>query len=207
MNNKSIQSEKLPPGWKWVKLGEIGFFDSGGTPSKSNEAFWNGKIPFVTGADITSFYIDHNNARAYLSEVGLHSGKTAICEAGIVLLVTRTRVGRVGIVRELMGVSQDISPYKCGNNVSPEYVCRYIQSISDHLIDNCRGATIQGLTKDFINKLQIPLPPLSEQKRIVKILEGKLAAVEKAKKAAEGKLELINKLPQSYLKQAFEGKL
>ncbi|MCX5804275.1 MAG: restriction endonuclease subunit S [Proteobacteria bacterium] len=199
--------EELPEGWRWVRLGEEGHFNSGGTPSKENPKFWNGAIPFVTGADITELYISAQHARAFLTEDGLLSGKTAVCVPGTVLLVTRTRVGRVGIAIEEMGASQDLSPFVCGPNINPDFVVRYILSISDYLIENCRGATIQGLTRDFIHSIEIPLPPLSEQKGIAAILNEQMEKVGKVRRALEAQLEHINTLPASLLRRAFEGGL
>jgi len=154
----TIQSQlPLPPGWRWVRLGDAGRFESGGTPSKDNGTFWGGHVPFVTGADITEINISSRHSRAFLSEAGLQTGKTAVCPPGTVLFVTRTRVGRVGIATETVAASQDLNPYICGPELIPEFACRYLLSISDHLVANCRGATIQGLTRDFIHALEIPV--------------------------------------------------
>src|SRR3990172_294862 len=109
--NTVRESRSLPEGWRWVRLGEVGRFESGGTPAKENASYWGGHIPFVTGADIVEPNISSKHARAFLTEAGLTSGKTAICSPGTVLLVTRTRVGRIGIATETMGASQDLSPY------------------------------------------------------------------------------------------------
>ena len=143
MSNQTAQ-RSLPAGWHWVKLKDTGAFEAGGTPSKERSDYWNGGIPFVTGADITDLYVARANARAYLSKDGLHSGKTAVCQVGDVLIVTRTRVGRCGIAEEIMGASQDITAFRCGPEMDREFLCRYLQSISKYLIDSCRGATIQG---------------------------------------------------------------
>ncbi|MBN2864125.1 MAG: restriction endonuclease subunit S [Bacteroidales bacterium] len=194
---------QLPPGWLWVKLGEIGNFEAGGTPSKAESYFWNGKIPFVTGADITHILITFDNARAFLTEKGLQSGKTVICNPGTVLIVTRTRVGRVGIATEVMGASQDITAFMCGGDITSEYLCRFILSKSDLLISKSRGATVKGLTRDFIYNLPIPLPPLPEQKRIAAILKDQMAAIDKARKAAEERLEAVKALPAAFLQKVF----
>ena len=196
--------EKLPKGWKWVKLGDVGSFDSGGTPSKDNANYWGGEVPFVTGADITNFHIKKEDARAFLTDVGLNSGKTSICNPGTVLFVTRTRVGRVGIAKEVMGASQDLSPYTCGKDILPEYVCRYLLSITNHLSENCRGSTIKGLVRDFVHTLKIPLPPLPEQKRIVDILTDRLSTIDKARTATEAQLEAAKALPAAYLREVFD---
>jgi len=176
---------KLPDGWGLVRLKEMGVFEAGGTPAKERDNYWNGKIPFVTGADITDLYITKANARAFLTKDGLNSGKTAICKAGTVLIVTRTRVGRAGIAQETMGVSQDITAFKCGPEIHQEFLCRFLHNISEHLIVNCRGATIQGLTREFIDNLEIPLPPLAEQRCIAEVMGNQMAEVEKARSAAQ----------------------
>lgn len=163
--------ELLPKNWQYVSLEELGKFDSGGTPSKAEPSYWGGNIPFVTGGDITDFYISARNARTFLTREGLESGKTAICKPGTLMLVTRTGVGRVGIAKDIMGASQDLSPFICSAEVLTEYLCWYLLSISEHLAENARGATIQGITREFIGSLQIPLPPIAEQKRIAAIIQ------------------------------------
>ena len=198
---------RLPEGWQWTKLSEIGDFQSGGTPPKSIDDYWGGNIPFVTGADITTIDITAENARAFLTKAGLESGKTAICQPDTLLIVTRTRVGRAGLAREAMGASQDITPFNCGPDILPDFLCRYLHCVSDFLVESCRGATIQGLTRDFISSLEIPLPPLPEQKRIAAILRERMDAVERARKSAEEQLENINALPGALLRQAFRGEL
>ena len=197
------QSEKIPHGWRWVKLKEVGVFKSGGTPSKKRTDYWNGEIPFVTGADITELYISKNNARAFLTREGFDSGKTVVCKAGTVLIVTRTRVGRIGIAQETIGASQDITTFKCGNKINQEFLYWYLCKNSDYLVDNSRGSTIQGLTRKFVANIEIPLPPLCEQQRIAGILNQQMAYVEKARQAAEEILEAAQALPGAFLRQAF----
>lgn len=184
-------------------MGEVGQFASGGTPSKENPVYWGGQLPFVTGADITEVFVCAKHARSFLTDAGLASGKTTCCPPGTVLFVTRTRVGRVGIATEMIAASQDLSPFTCGPQILPEFVCRYLLSVADYLVTNCRGATIKGLTHDFVHNLQIPLPPLDEQKRIVAILNEQMAAVERARAAAKAQLEATKALPTAFLRQTY----
>lgn len=195
--------QKLPPDWRWVRLGGVGRFESGGTPPKEDHKYWGGKIPFVTGADITEFIISAKHARAFLTEAGLASGRTAVCNPGTVLIVTRTRVGRAAITAETMGASQDLTPYICGPEIDPEYACRYLLSISDFLLARCRGSTVQGLTREFVDALEIPLSPLQEQKRITAILNKQMAAVERARAAAQVQLQTAKALPAACLRAVF----
>jgi type I restriction enzyme S subunit len=61
------------------------------------------------------------------------------------------------------------------------------------------------VTRKVFESTAVPLPPLEEQKRIAAILNEQMAAVEKAKKAAEGRLEAAKALPAAYLRDVFEG--
>jgi type I restriction enzyme S subunit len=76
-------------------------------------------------------------------------------------------------------------------------------SIAEYLVDNCRGATIQGLKRDFVHTLRIPLPPLPEQRRIAAILQEQMASVELARAATEAQLDAAKALPAAYLRAVF----
>ena len=83
--------KKLPKGWRWEKLKTLGKLSQGGTPSTDIPDFLGGSIPFITGADVTNLYV--SKGRSHLSERGFESGKTQQCNAGDLLIVSRTRVG------------------------------------------------------------------------------------------------------------------
>ena len=76
----------IPKGWRLVRLGEVAQFQQGGTPSKARPEYWDGDIPFVTGADLRETRVTRDNARSFLTSEGLHSGATAICKKGALLL-------------------------------------------------------------------------------------------------------------------------
>ena len=179
--NSQRHTLKLPEGWQAIPLGELGSFQSGGTPSKKETSYWGGNIPFITGADITNFNVYAKEARSFLTKEGLKSGRTAICDPNTILLVTRTCVGNVGIANETMGASQDLSPFNCGPKIHHEFLARYLLSISKQLVSQCRGTSIQGITRDFVRAIEIPLPPLHEQRKIAKILGSVDDVIEKTK--------------------------
>ena len=65
----------------------------------------------------------------------------------------------------------------------------------------------QRLPENHLANLEIPLPPLPEQRRIAGVLKEQMAAVEKARSAAEEELNTINALPAAILRRVFEGGL
>ena len=78
-------------------------------PALIIQDYWNGKIPFITGADVTELFV--SKARSFLTDEGLASGKTEKCDKGDLIIVSRTRVGRIGIADATIGVSQDADCY------------------------------------------------------------------------------------------------
>lgn len=194
--------------WPSVKLAKAGAFDAGGTPAKDQQHYWaDAGYPFVTGADIISTTVGASNARAFLTQEGLDSGRTAVCPAGTVLVVTRTRVGRVGIAGETVTVSQDITAFTCQRNLLPTYVMWFLRKESAHLIAESRGATIQGLRRAVLEDLDIPVPPLSEQRRIAERIEQATDNAALLQKGITHQLDILVSLRTSFLDVAFSGEI
>ncbi|MDJ0527074.1 MAG: restriction endonuclease subunit S, partial [Microcystis sp. M53600_WE12] len=70
--------------------------------------------------------------------------------------------------------------------------------------DAITGTAQPQITRTSLSGIKIPLPPLSEQKRIAAILNEQMEAVEKARKATEAQLEAAKALPAAYLRAVFE---
>lgn len=153
-----------------VKLGDICEFISGGTPSRNNPSYFQGNIPWITGADITVDVI--TSAREYITQEAIESSATKIVPKGNILLVTRTGVGKVAIAGVDICISQDFTGLlpNC-RQVETSYLFRLLQASENYFKEHQRGATIQGVTRSVVKDLAIPLPPLAEQKRIAAILD------------------------------------
>ena len=167
--------------WEVVHLREVVSCQQGGTPPKNRAEYWNGDIPFVTGADLTTFDVGKGNARAFLTRAGLNSGATVICRPGTLLLATRTRVGLVGVVRETMGASQDNTLLTPSESVDASYLLWSLVARAGDLQRASRGTTIQGVSRGEVESLAMDLPPLSEQQSIARVLsdmDNELAALE-----------------------------
>lgn len=169
---------QVPDGWRLVRLEDVSDFQQGGTPSKGNAEYWGGHVPFLTGADLREFYIGCDNARSFLTDKGLNSGATAICDPGTLLLATRTRVGLTGIAKETMGVSQDITVLSPNDLADPFYLCRTLMRHATLLRRRSRGTTIQGVSREDVASLPILLPPLPEQRAIAAVLDSIDEAIE-----------------------------
>ena len=194
---RSSGQRAIPKGWRLVQLGDVAQFQQGGTPSKARAEYWDGDIPFVTGADLREVHIGRDNARSFLTKDGLHSGATVVCEEGDLLVATRTRVGLVAIANELMGASQDITLVTPTKSADPSYLCRALVNNAGLLQQRSRGTTIQGVSREDIDSLPILLPPLPEQLAVAAVLDS----IDDAIEGAEAVIAATEQLRDSLLHQ------
>ncbi len=153
-----------------TELKDICHFISGGTPSRKVPEYFSGTIPWITGADINENVI--TKARDYITEDAIRNSATKIVPQGSILLVTRTGVGKVAIAGTDICISQDLTGLELDyNKVNNWYLFYFLLSQQSLLTDQQRGATIQGITRDIVENLCLPLPPLPEQQRIAAILQ------------------------------------
>ena len=192
--------------WQLVRLGDVATTSQGGTPRKNEADYWNGQIPFLTGADLTEFRLSRKHARSFLTTEGLHSGQTVVCEPGVLLLATRTRVGLAGLTTETMGASQDITRLTPSDEVHSGYLCRYLLSVAASLQRKSRGTTIQGITKDELQSIAIPLPPLPEQRAIAAILDSIDQAIEATDALISATEQLRDSLLHNLLTRGLPGR-
>lgn len=181
-----------------VPLGSVCRFINGGTPSKSIQNYFEGDIPWITSADISGPIA--NFARSFITEEAISNSAVNKVSAGAVLLVTRTGVGKVAIVENDLCFSQDITaliPDK--PKLDAGYLAHFLRTKKPHFLSLARGATIQGITRNVVSELSIPLPPLSEQLRITAILDQADGLRVKRREA----LEQLDSLTQSIFIEMF----
>lgn len=154
---------------KMVPLGEIATFFSGGTPDRKNPSFYTGDIPWVTGADIGDDR--HITPRHYINEKAIQESAARVTQENTLLLVTRTSVGKVAIPPKPVAFSQDITAISPHAGLDIEYLAHFLRSKVRFFALHSRGATIKGVTRNTVTSLEIPLPPLDEQRRIAAILD------------------------------------
>ncbi len=156
--------------WPITRLRDIAQeFVSGGTPSTKVDRYWTGDIPWITGADINDKIV--LVGRKWITQEAIENSATHVVPKGAILLVTRTGVGKVAKAGADIAISQDLTGIVLTERAHPDFVVAAIQQKTNSLLDIQQGATIKGILRKDVEKIEIPLPPLSEQRRIVEILE------------------------------------
>lgn len=182
-----------------MKLKELVHIIGGGTPSRDNEVYWNGDIPWVTVKDMNREYIA--SSMEYISEEGLNNSSTKLIEKNSILIPTRMGLGRVAINKVDVAINQDLKALipKDTEVVELDYLFYFLKSKSDYLISQGKGATVKGITLDILRELDVPLPSLEIQKKIAEALNIASKLVQKR----QDQIMSFNELTQSLFLEMF----
>jgi len=123
--------------WSQTTLGECADFFSGGTPRKSNAEFWNGTIPWISGKDLKSFYL--NDGEDHITAEGAEAGSRLIPPGTILLLVRGMTLHNdvpVAVVTRESAFNQDIKAIRariaCRSTVSGPLVSSATTQVARH---------------------------------------------------------------------------
>ena len=201
---------EIPQNWSWIRLGGIGIWGSGSTPSRSIKAYYNGNIPWLKTGDLNDGYIE--NTSEYITNLAFQESSLKLNPVGSVLIAMYgATIGKLGILKIQATTNQACCACEVFNGILNKYIFYFLMFYKKIFISISEGGAQPNISKEKIVTTLLPLPPLSEQKRIVDKLEEILPLVEKYKEDKE-KLDELNlnfpsKLKKSILDYAIKGKL
>lgn len=209
-----IQEEEIPfdipESWEWVRVGDIGSWSAGATPSRSNPKYYGGDIPWLKTGDLNDGYI--MEVPEFISEEALEKTSVRLNPIGSVLMAMYgATIGKLGILNIEATTNQACCaciPYSIIYN---KYLFYYLMGQRRVYIKMGAGGAQPNISKEKIINSIVPLPPLEEQKRIVAKIEELMPYVEKYNVAYSEVEELNKKFPEdmqkSILQYAIQGKL
>ncbi|EAJ6136120.1 restriction endonuclease subunit S [Campylobacter lari] len=193
----------LPRDWEVKKLGDIAEISSGGTPSRNKKEYWeNGIIPWVKIKDIKENFI--STTEEFITEDGLKNSSAKLFKKGTLLYSIFATLGEVAILDIDATTNQAIAGINIKeNNTNSLYLMYFLKSIKDKICSKGRGVAQNNLNLSILKQIQIPLPPLKEQERIVGILDESFAKIDESIKILEQDLLNLDELMQSAMQKAF----
>lgn len=195
-----------PKGWEVKKLEEVcEKILGGGTPSKSNEQYYTGTIPWVTPKDMKVKYIDTSIDKITSEAIEQSSAKLVPIKS--LLLVIRSGILKkklpLAINEREVALNQDMKAFVPSKSINVEYFFYLMKSFESFLLSKVRAVTADNIEFKQIKELLLPLPQKELQDKFDtmtrKIKESKLNALEEAGSAEN----LFNSL----LQKAFKGEL
>ena len=203
---KGQVGEKLPKGWKWVRLGDVCE-----TSSENRDPRREPNKPFHY-VDIASI----DNASKQILDFKTLLGKDAPSRArqvirteNVIVSTTRPNLNAVALVPQALEnqiCSTGFCVLRSSKAIEPIYLFNFVQSgeFVQSLSNLVKGALYPAVTDRQVLDQLIPLPPLPEQKRIVAILTDRLSTIDKARTATEAQLKAAKALPAAYLREVFD---
>jgi type I restriction enzyme S subunit len=205
-------SSGLPQNWVSVPIGDLGTWSGGGTPSKAIADYWtDGTVPWVSPKDMKSFRI--RQAEDTITEQAVEQSSAKKIPPSSILMVTRSGILAhtfpVAVNDVEVAVNQDIKTLSPSAGVSPEYLAWFLKSQNFFILKNCtkHGTTVSSVDTGCLKRVEIPLAPDAEQRRIVEKIEVLFAQLDKGEEAVREVQTLLRRYRQSVLKAAFTGEL
>lgn len=199
----------IPENWVWCRLGEIcSKIGSGSTPKGSN--YSKNGFPFFRSQNIYNDGLVYDDIKFVSDEVQKQMSGTIVLANDILLNITGGSMGRCALVPEDFkegNVSQHVCIIR-PLQVDRSYFHKIILSpyFQKFIFSSTTGAGREGLPKYNLEQFAIPLPPLSEQKRIVAEIEKQLAKTKQLKDHIIANQQATEQLLKALLHQAFEVK-
>ena len=97
--------------WETKKLETLGYFTGGGTPSKENEGYWTGEIPWISSSDLTEDSISQINISRFITKQAVQESATKLVPAKSILLISRVGVGKLAVSAFPICTSQDFTNF------------------------------------------------------------------------------------------------
>lgn len=200
---------ELPDGWCWQSFGQAFNVYVGATPSRKRLDFWEGTIPWVSSGEVAFCRI--YNTEEKITQLGLENSSTEIHPPGTVLLGMigegKTR-GQVAILDIPACHNQNSAAIRVSETgMPPEYIYYFLEGEYERTRKLGSGNNQPALNKNRVQLMVFPCPPLKEQYKIAEELQLKFSITDQLEKTIDSNLKRAEKLRQSILKQAFEGKL
>lgn len=197
--------------WEEKKLGEVGLWLGGGTPSTSREEYWdNGNILWITSKDMKSAVIEDTLMK--VNEIGVKNSSANYIEKPAILVVMRSGILRrtfpVAMVKKPFTVNQDLKAIVPDKD-DLEFLFWMLLSNERRILDSCmkNGTTVESINSNALKAFAFKCPTIPEQHEIVRLIDDLLARERAAQQAAEQALASIDLMKKSILARAFRGEL
>ena len=197
---------EVPESWVWTTLGEVGTWQSGGTPSRSNKTYYGGNIPWLKTGDLNDGLI--SDIPESITEEAVANSSAKINPTGSVLIAMYgATIGKLGILTFPATTNQACCACIEFNAIIQLYLFYFLLSQRNEFIAKGGGGAQPNISKEIIVNTFIPLPPLSEQQRIVMEIEKWFALIDQIEQSKVNLQTIIKQAKSKILDLAIHGKL
>ena len=192
--------------WKVLPINDVVKWGSGGTPKAGiKEYYENGTIPWLIIGDLNDGIV--KKAQTCITPKGLENSSAKIIPKGTLLVAMYGSIGKLGITGMECCTNQAIAFVKESKGVCTKFLFYYMMHVKPHLIKMGKGGTQRNISQTVLKSLNIPVPHIQEQERIVSRIEELFSELENGIENLKKAKAQLGIYKQAVLKEAFEGKL
>lgn len=172
---KQTEVGVIPEDWLLSTVGENTFWMSGGTPSRSNDEFWSGKIPWISGSTLK--HAEISTSDQFLTAEGVEAGSKMAPLNSTLLLVRGSALHnqiRAGLVVAPVCFNQDVKALVPNASVEPKYLTLYLLGMNNKLLKlvSSAGNSAGVLDTELVQNFKFLKPPIKEQTAIANALSN-----------------------------------
>lgn len=200
------QPYEVPENWVWVRLESVASWGSGGTPSRKHEEYYNGDILWIKTGELNNGWIYDTEEK--ITDEGLKKSSAKLFPPYSVLIAMYgATIGKVAILGVPATTNQACACAVCNQSLLYMYLFYYCIFQKNVFIEKGKGGAQPNISQIILKQHPIPLPPLSEQQRIVERIEELFAKLDEAKERLQEVADSFAVRKAAILHKAFTGEL
>ena len=162
----TVNKKRITSSWEQRKVSDLAEKTyGGGTPTTSNEAYWNGDIPWIQSSDVVDGKLLGVEPRKWITQDGLNNSAAQLIPRNSIAIITRVGVGKLAFMPYSYATSQDfLSLSKL--NAEPLFTVYACYKKLQSELNAVQGTSIKGITKDELLAKNIMVPRYAEQQQI-----------------------------------------
>ena len=187
----------LPEGWVWTRLGIIGDWGSGSTPSRGNTKNYGGKVTWLKSGELNDHLLPKGSEET-ITPYALTAGTFRKNQSGDVLIAMYgATIGKLAILAEPAVTNQAVcgcTPFK---GVFNRFLFLFLLSQRTKLRSSSEGGAQPNISKTKIVRTPFPLAPLREQCRIVEKVDELMALCDQLERTRNEREQTRDRLTKS----------
>ena len=192
--------------WMPKELQDVAQWGSGGTPSRRYPEYYGGNISWIKTGELNDGEI-FSSEETITDEAIKNSSAKIYPENTVVVAMYGATIGKTGILKIEAATNQACACAVCGTEILYSFLFWFLRSQKQAFINSGKGGAQPNISQTILKHWPISLPPLDEQREIVRLLDEAFAEEERARQALEAARAAIPALRRAILARAFRGAL
>ena len=191
--------------WQTYALEDVCTISNGGTPKSKVTAYWGDELQWLTPKDMGKLeerYVERTERQ--ITKQGLDNSSAKLIPANSVILSCRAPIGHVAINTVPMTFNQGCKGLVPKDKLLTSYLYYFLISSKQLLNELGTGTTFKEISAKRLAEVQIKLPPLSEQQRIVDKLDAAFAEIASLADSTQSARDSLGAVREHWLDELFE---